>query len=163
MRKVYITEKPAAGSASLQYRQLAARRTDFVTNKRWPAGVWVDMHGSCDGRPLKEYLISQIQLSCRICDPSGVHEEFENFKEMREHLRTAHNGSTVCSVCYQVASSTQERMGRLKVPDSRRIDFFRVNWRSLTTRKNSRNMSIAIRGASTVGIAILARMSSITT
>jgi len=41
-----------------------------------------------------------MKMSCVLCDPSGRNEEFESFKQLREHLQKSHNGSTLCNVCY---------------------------------------------------------------
>lgn len=106
LKQVYLTEKPLDGT-SLRFEHMSKHRSQFMTDKHWPHGIWVDKEGQCEGRPLMEYLKSRMKMSCRICDPSALHEEFETFKQLREHLKKTHHGSTVCNVCHQVHPNHQ--------------------------------------------------------
>ena len=103
LKRVYITNKLSGNDAALNYGQLVAQRNRFETDKRWPSGIWVDRQSHNSGQPLIQYLKSKMKRTCRLCDPSGsCSEEFQSFKDMRDHFRKRHGKSTICNVCYQV-------------------------------------------------------------
>lgn len=157
---MYLIENPSTGP-ELNFRDLNKQRnrSRFQTDKKWPPGIWVDKESRCEERPLMEYLISRTKMSCALCDPEGLEEEFLSFKHLRDHFRKSHNGSTVCNVCYQVTQDLRSFENVL----SRPIVSFRGIWKSSKTQRTSKITWKAIHVANSVLIVTLGKMNCLNT
>jgi len=47
------------------------------------------------GRSLLSHFLNETSTSCSLCD-----ESFHSFKALRTHLRTRHDGASLCGICY---------------------------------------------------------------